>query len=115
MNPSIIIAACVVIGLLGIAVAAWSIHRTHRAIYTRNRSIDSLDVATTQPDAQIVDRIEVLRPKAGDMLLVEIDRPLTVQQRDFIRQMVSPHVPDGVKLVVLDVHVSVKHVMAPTL
>jgi hypothetical protein len=124
----IIVAACVVACGLGLAVALWSIYRTHRMLGARNsgltRRVDAAMQLGTRavthrppppPPAalNIAGRIEVLRPKAGDMLVFQADRPLTQDQREHIRAQACQFVPDGVKLVVLDANMSVKHVVAP--
>jgi hypothetical protein len=133
MIQHILIGVTVAVGLAGLGVAGWSIHRTRRMNRARNREAAQHVVASIEraalivpgtitashihrikpPQPSIADRIEVLRPKAGDMLVVQIDRPLTDDQRKSIKAMVGPHVPAGVALVVLDAAASVKHVVSP--
>lgn len=126
----IIIAACAAISVIGFGVAFWSIYRMYRMHAARNsdlmRRVDAAiprgtRIATEhrppspapQPALDIPGRIDVLRPKAGDMLVFQADRPLTRDQRDQIREQAACSVPDGVKLVVLDAGMSVKHILAP--
>jgi len=57
-------------------------------------------------------RIEVLRPRAGDTIVVHIDaNNLSVQQRDCIRAAVQPMLPAGVKAMVVARDIALTHIV----
>ena len=58
-------------------------------------------------------RIDVLRPCAGDTIVISSDRMLTDKQVDQIRRMVAPALPVGVKTLVLDPRLTLTHIVAP--
>ncbi|TQK10235.1 hypothetical protein [Herbaspirillum sp. SJZ107] len=61
----------------------------------------------------ISSRIEVLRPKTGDTIVVHIDADhLSIQQRDCIHAAVSPLLPVGVKAMVVARGVTLTHIAA---
>lgn len=59
-------------------------------------------------------RIEVLRPGAGDTIVLTVPSRLTDRQRDQIRRAAVEWMPAGVKVLVLDSGITMAHVVAPT-
>lgn len=58
-------------------------------------------------------RIEVLRPRAGDTIVVHIDaNNLSIEQRDRIRAAVQPLLPAGVKAMIVARDVTLTHIAA---
>ena len=61
----------------------------------------------------ISSRIEVLRPKVGDTIVVHIDAPyLSREQCSSIRAAVLPLLPSGVKAMIVDRSVTLTHIAA---
>ena len=57
--------------------------------------------------------IDVLRPAAGDTIVLSVPGRLTDKQRDHIRCAAAGFLPDAVKVLVLDSGISMAHVVAP--
>ncbi len=58
-------------------------------------------------------RINILRPAAGDAIVVTVPRPVTREQADQIRQAFGAVLPVGVKVAVMDASLCLTHVVAP--
>jgi hypothetical protein len=58
-------------------------------------------------------RIDVLRPCAGDTIVLTVPGRLTDKQRDQIRRVATEWLPVSVKVLVLDSGISVAHIAAP--
>ena len=63
--------------------------------------------------SDIAARVDVLRPKLGDTLVVTYASRLSAEQRNAIKAQVELLVPDGVKAMVLDGGASLALVAAP--
>lgn len=57
--------------------------------------------------------INVLRPSAGDMIVLTVPGRLNDRQRDQVRQMAAEWMPVGVNVLVLDAGITMAHVIAP--
>jgi hypothetical protein len=58
-------------------------------------------------------RIEVLRPKPGDTIVLTIDGRLTKQQHDRVVELLASKIPAGVPVLVLDSSTSMAHIVSP--
>ena len=58
-------------------------------------------------------RIEVLRPKAGDTIVLTVPGRLTDRQRDQVRRAAAEWMPANVKVLVLDSGITMAHLVAP--
>lgn len=63
--------------------------------------------------SEIQSRIDVLRPAAGDSIVLSVAGPLTADQREHICRACHASLPAGVKVLVLDSRISLMHIAAP--